>query len=69
MFHIVIIKKSQFNGLEKYKIVCFRADVHNIRPAGQMWPAEAFYLARKAKNFIHSACLLEKTPSEWVQKY
>ena len=27
-----------------------------------MCPAEAFYLARKAQNFIHSACLLEKHP-------
>ena len=38
-------------------------------PKGQTCPAEAFYLARKDQNFIHSACLLEKTPFEWVQKY
>ena len=42
--------------------LCFRAGVHNIRPAGQMWPAKAFYLARKAQNFIYSDYLLEKKP-------
>jgi hypothetical protein len=25
--------------------------MHNIRPAGQMWPAEAFNLARETLNF------------------
>ena len=34
-----------------------------------IWPTEAFYLARKPQNFIHWACLCEKTPSEWVQTY
>ncbi len=31
---------------------CFlnsRGGMHNIRPAGQMWPAKAFNLARKAQ--------------------
>ena len=41
--------------------------MHNIRPTGQMWPAEAFNLARRVKKFIHLACLLEKTPSKWVR--
>ena len=43
--------------------------MHNIWPVGQMWPAEAFYLARKAQNFILKACLLEKTPSVLVKTY
>jgi hypothetical protein len=34
--------------------------VHNIRPAGQMWPAEAFYLARKDHNLAYLACLFHK---------
>jgi hypothetical protein len=25
--------------------------MHNLRPVGQMWPAEAFNSARKAQNF------------------
>ena len=45
------------------------AGVHNIRPAGKMWPTEAFYLARKAQNVIYSACLLENSPSDLLQKY
>ena len=40
-----------------------RAGIHNIRPAGQMWPGEAFNLARKAWNFMHSSCLFDK----WVK--
>ena len=39
--------------------------MHNIRPPGQMWPAEAFYLARKVQNFIRSACLLDKN-TLWI---
>ena len=34
--------------------------MHNIQPAGQTWPAEDFYLARKAHDFILSACFLKK---------
>jgi hypothetical protein len=33
------------------------AGMHNIRPAGQMWPAEAFYLARKEHICAYLACL------------
>ena len=43
--------------------------MHKIRSAGPMWPAEAFYLARKVQNFFHSAGFLEKTPSEWVKVF
>jgi hypothetical protein len=35
-------------------------DMHNIRPAGQMWPAEAFNLAREAPNFVYFACFFDK---------
>ena len=30
---------------------CCKAGMHNIRPAGQMCPAEAFNLARETPNF------------------
>ena len=46
-----------------------RPGMHNIQPAGQMWPAVASYLAHKAQNFILFACLHEKTPLEWVKAY
>ncbi len=38
--------------------------MHNIRPEGQMWPTEAFYLARKAHNFAYFVCLFIKTSFE-----
>jgi len=31
------------------------AGMHNIRPAGQMWPAEAFNVARETPNFVYYA--------------
>ena len=48
---------------------CLNSGMHKIRPAGQMCPAEAFYLARKAQHFIHKAFFLEKTPSILVKTY
>jgi len=27
--------------------------MHNIRPSGQMWSAEAFNLARETPNFVY----------------
>ena len=47
------------------KLVLSTAGMHSVRPGGQMWPAEAFNLARKAQNFLLSPCLIEKTPFEW----
>ncbi len=41
-----------------------RSDMHNIRPAGQMWPAGAFDLARNAP-----ACFFDKTLFECVTIY
>ncbi len=38
--------------------ITFKAGMHNIRPAGQMWPAKAFYLARNPQNL---ACFFHKT--------
>ena len=32
---------------------------------GQMWPAEASSLARKAQSFVHLACLFYKTHVKW----
>ena len=50
-------------------IILTRPGMHNIWPAVQMLPEEAFYLACKAHNFIHTACLLKKTSTEWVKPY
>ena len=33
--------------------------MHNIRPAGQMWPADAFNLARQALKFVFLAYFLD----------
>ncbi len=33
-----------------------RSGMQNKRPAGQMWPAKAFNLARKAQNLVYLAC-------------
>jgi len=41
-------------------ILSFKAGMHNIRPAGQMWPLEAFYMARNPKTFALSARLLDR---------
>ena len=38
----------------------FTPGLHKIRPAGQMWPAEAFNLARLAPNFVLLDCFLNK---------
>jgi len=32
-----------------------KSGMHNIRPAGQMWPAKAFNLALKALAYVHLA--------------
>ena len=56
-------RKCQFKFTERIKLLCkpFSFDlnnrtglilVHNIRPVGQMWPAEAIYMARIAQNCI-----------------
>ncbi len=41
-------------------ILSFKAGMHNIRPAGQMWPAKPCDLARKALNFVYFACFFDK---------
>ncbi len=43
--------------------------MHNIRPAGQMWPAEAFNLALKHKILFSLHVSLIKTPFECVKTY
>ena len=45
-----------------------RTGMHNIRPRGQMWPAEAFNLARETPNFVYFVSLI-KTPIECVKTY
>ncbi len=43
--------------------------MHNIRPAGQMWPAEAFNLARETPIWFILLLPLIKTPFECVKTY
>jgi len=38
----------------------FKSGMHNIRPAGQMWPVEAFNLGRKTLNFVYFAFFFGK---------
>jgi len=41
-----------------------RADMHNIQYAGQMgqmWPSEAFNMARETPNFVYFACFFDKS--------
>jgi len=40
--------------------VYLNTGMHNIWPAGQMWPAEAFNLARETPNFLHFASFFGK---------
>ncbi len=35
--------------------------MHNIRPAGQMWPTEAFSLDHEAQTFVQLACFFHKS--------
>ncbi len=42
------------------QLICSIPGMHKIRPAGQMWPAEAFYLAHKVLKFDYLACLFPK---------
>jgi hypothetical protein len=44
-------------------------DMNNIQPAGQMWPEEAFNLARKTQILFFSILSLVKTPFECVKTY
>ena len=40
---------------------CFKlGGMQNIRPAGQMWPAEALNLARLAQNYVLLAYFLDR---------
>ncbi len=40
---------------------CFRAGIHNIRPAGQLWPAKALNLALEAQKLEELACLCHES--------
>ena len=42
--------------------------MHNIRPAGQMWPVKAFNLVHTAKIFVILPCLFVKNISFDVVK-
>ena len=44
----------------------YKPGMHNIRPTGQLWPAEAFNLARTAK--FSPVCVIE-TQLEGVKPY
>ena len=43
--------------------------MHNIRPAGQLWPAEAFNLALTAKILFFSLVCFIETQLEGVKPY
>ena len=60
--------KPQFmTSYSRAKEHSYRAGMHNIRPAGQMWPGEAFNLACKSNiSCIQLVCLIETT-FEWVK--
>ena len=46
----------------------FRPGMHNIRPAGRIWSADTFKLARKARNLVLLASFLDKcTLNTWKQ--
>jgi hypothetical protein len=40
--------------------VHLKPGMHNIRPAGQIWPAKASNQAREAQNLVYSACFFHK---------
>ncbi len=56
------MNESFLNCYELCISVGFSTGMHNIRPAGQMWPAETFDLAREALIFVYLACFFMKTP-------
>ncbi len=39
----------------------YNAGMHNIRPAGQLWPAKALNLAREDQKLVELACLFHKS--------
>ena len=47
--------------------VSFKSGMHNIRPAGQKWPAEAFNLARLVQNVVLLVYFLDKC-ALWIGK-
>ncbi len=56
--------------LGRYRVChSFRPGMHNIWPAGKMWPAEAFDLALKTPFFVYLSCFFDKTPFECVKTY
>jgi len=51
-------------------ITLYKSGMHNIRPAGQMWHAEAVNLTRETPNFVYFVTFfLLKTPFECVKTY
>jgi hypothetical protein len=49
------LNPSKLNWLREQYNAYIRAGMHNIRPAGQMCPEEALYLAREAQNLVSLA--------------
>ena len=49
-----------------FSSVFFKAGMHKIRPAGEMWPVEAFYLTHKAQmSSIQLVCLNKHPLNGW----
>ena len=67
---------SRYPWFSYFYTIFFQYDINPLLQActtyvlrANIWAGEPFYLASKAQNFIHSVCLLNKIPSEWVQTY
>ena len=52
---------------QKYVIDSSTAGMHNSRPVGQMWPAGAWNLARRAQHFVLLSCFLDEC-TLWMDK-
>jgi len=46
-----------------------KAGIHNIHPAGQIWPADAFNVAHSALILVLLPCFIKATPFEAVKTY
>jgi len=50
-------------------ITLLRPGMHNIRPAGQMWPAKAFILALRALIYVYLAKKLNLSGSRMCEQH
>jgi len=62
-------RKTLLLSWNQYKTCLVRSGMYNIWPAGQMWPVEAFNLARETPIWFILLLPLIKTPFECVKTY